>query len=94
MKERGTDPILLPTVDLARKKSTMKRKDQKTMLGEPIKDWTGKILGYVETDLNGNKTLRDFHGRILGRYNKGLNVTQDFYGRRVGMGDILLTLLR
>lgn len=61
---------------------------------EPIKDWTGKILGFVETDSNGNKVLKDFYGRILGKYNKRLDVTQDFYGRKVGSGDILMTLLR
>ena len=61
---------------------------------EPIKDWTGKILGFVEYESNGNKILRDFYGRILGRYVKNLNITRDFYGRTVGKGDILMTLLR
>ncbi len=64
------------------------------MKKEPIKDWTGKILGFMETDSRGNKILRDFYGNILGKYDKGLNVTRDFYGRQVGKGDILLTLLR
>lgn len=61
---------------------------------EPIKDWTGKILGFVETDGSGNKVLRDFYGRILGKYNKSRDITQDFYGRQVGKGDVLMTLLR
>ena len=61
---------------------------------EPIKDWTGKILGFVETDGSGNKVLRDFYGSILGKYNKSLDITQDFYGRQVGKGDVLMTLLR
>lgn len=64
------------------------------MAKEAIKDWQGKILGWVETESNGNKILRDFPGRILGKYNRALNITQDFYGRKVGNGDILLTLLR
>lgn len=61
---------------------------------EPIKDWQGKVLGFVETESNGNKTLRDFYGRILGKYDKGRDVTCDFYGRQVGKGDLLMTLLR
>ena len=61
---------------------------------EPIKDWTGKIIGFVETDGSGNKILRDFYGRILGKYDKSMNVTREFSGRIVGKGDILMTLLR
>lgn len=61
---------------------------------EPVKDWQGKILGFVETESNGNKVLCDFYGRILGKYDKSLNVTRDFYGRQVGKGDVLMTLLR
>ena len=61
---------------------------------EPIKDWQGKILGFMETESNGNKVLRDFYGRILGKYDKSLNVTRDFYGRQVGKDDVLMTLLR
>ena len=61
---------------------------------EPIKDWQGKFLGFMETESNGNKVLRDFYGRILGKYDKSLDVTRDFYGRQVGKGDVLMTLLR
>lgn len=61
---------------------------------EPIKDWQGKILGFIETESNDNKVLRDFYGCILGKYDKSLDVTRDFYGRQVGKGDVLMTLLR
>lgn len=61
---------------------------------ETVKDWTGKILGFVDKEANGKKTLRDFHGRILGTYDPNLDLTRDFYGRQVGKGDILMTLLR
>ena len=62
---------------------------------ERIQDWTGKTIGFVETNTNtGNKTLRDFYGRILGKYNKRLNITQDFYGRTVAKGDYLSMLLK
>lgn len=61
---------------------------------EPIRDWTGKILGFIEVDsVTGDKKIRDFYGRVLGKYNKRLNITQDFYGRQVAKGDNLMLLL-
>lgn len=61
---------------------------------EKIQDWTGKIIGFVETDtVTGNKKIRDFYGRVKGKYNKKLDITQDFYGRRVAKGDQLLMML-
>lgn len=54
---------------------------------EIIKDWKGKVIGYIQTDNKGNKIIRDFYRRILGRYDKALNVTKDFYGRLVAKGD-------
>ena len=61
---------------------------------EPIKDWTGKILGFVETDSAGNKILRNFQLQILGKYDKNRDITQDFYGRQVAKGDCLMMLLK
>ena len=61
---------------------------------EPVKDWRGKILGFIETDTQtGNKKIKDFYGKIKGKYNKRLEITQDFYGRKVSNGDQLLRLL-
>lgn len=54
---------------------------------ETIRDRNGKILGFIETDQLGNKLVRDFYGRILGRYTKVSNLTKDFYGRIVAQGD-------
>ena len=43
---------------------------------EKIKDWTGKIIGFVETDsVTGNKVVKDFYGKIKGKYNKKLNIS-------------------
>lgn len=64
------------------------------MAKETIKDWRGKILGFVETDGSGNKVLRNFHGQILGKYNRSLDITQDFHGRQVAKGDCLMMLLK
>ena len=61
---------------------------------EPVKDWRGQILGFIETDTQtGNKKIKDFYGKIKGKYNKRLDITQDFYGRKVSNGDQLLRLL-
>ena len=59
----------------------------------PIRDFYGRILGFVEEETNGDKTIRDFYGRIVARYNKRLNRTTDFYGRVIGQGDMGVSLL-
>ena len=61
---------------------------------EPIKDGTGKIIGWVGTDYYGNQVLCNFSGQILGKYDVAHNVTRDFYGRKVGDGNILMMLLK
>ena len=64
------------------------------MTRHDIKDFYGRIIGYIETDeRTGNKTGRDFYGRILGYYDKRLNVTRDFYQRIVAQGDALSGLI-
>lgn len=60
----------------------------------PIKDWTGKIIGFVDYDpATGNKTLMDFGFIIKGKYNAKQDVTTDFYGKIVAKGDQLMLLL-
>ena len=54
---------------------------------EIIRDFYGRIIGYVSVEDNGDKTFRDFYRRILGTYDKSLNVTRDFYKRVVAKGD-------
>lgn len=62
---------------------------------DKIKNWQGRIIGFVDTDtVTGNKVVRDFYGKILGKYNKRLNITQDFYGRQVAKGDRVLMLIK
>lgn len=58
-----------------------------------IKDYYGRIQGKIEVKDNGDKTLRDFYGRILGTYQKSDDTTRDFYYRIVGHGDLLTSLL-
>lgn len=60
---------------------------------ETIKDFYGKILGFVETQPNGNKTATDFYGRIVGFYKKDQDITTDFYGRIIARGDCVVGLI-
>ena len=59
-----------------------------------IKDWKGIVIGIIETNtITGDKTAKDFYGRVLGNYRKSQNVTKDFYGRLVGNGDQTMGLI-
>jgi len=57
------------------------------MAKEAVREFSGKIIAWIETDTKGNKTIRDFYGRILGKYDKASNTTRDFYGRIIAHGD-------
>ena len=54
----------------------------------PIKNFYGKILGYVESLPNGDKIYRNFYRKILYYYRKNRDVTTDFYNRILAQGDI------
>lgn len=60
---------------------------------ETLKDYYGRIIGYIETKPNGDQTGYDFYHRIVGYYQKKQNVTTDFYRRIVGRGNILSGLI-
>ena len=53
---------------------------------EPIKDFYGRVLGWLE-DQGDRIIATDFYGRRVGVYDKARNVTSDFYGVRVCDGD-------
>ena len=63
------------------------------MTKETIRDFNNRIIGYLETDSNGNKTARDFYNRILGYYDAEQKVTIDFYRRIVARGDAVVGLI-
>ncbi len=63
------------------------------MQEEIIKDFYHRIIGYVQTDNQGNKKAFDFYRRLLGTYNKQQNVTKDFYNRIVARGDAVVSLI-
>ena len=58
-----------------------------------LRDFHGRIIGTIETDSNGKKTLRDFYGKILGFYDAKRDVTTNFMGQVVAKGDCLTMLL-
>lgn len=60
---------------------------------QTIRDFYNRIIGYIETDNDGNKVVRDFYRKILGRYDKKHDVTRDFYNRIIAKGDFSSSLL-
>jgi hypothetical protein len=60
---------------------------------QTIKDFSGRIIGFIETDIRGNKIIRDFYRRIKGYYDAQQDVTRDFYKRIIARGDCSSMLL-
>ena len=61
---------------------------------QTIRDFAGRILGYIETDAQGNKTVRDFYRVVLGTYDKRSDTTRDFAGRILARGDVAAGLIK
>jgi len=69
----------------------------KTDQKETIRQFNGRIVGYIETNTKtGEAQARDFYGRIIGffdptyaKYRGGNGCTRDFYGRIIGYGNML-----
>lgn len=59
----------------------------------PVKDFYNRIIGFIETDDRGNKTVKDFYNRVLGWYEQDTDVTKDFYHRIIQHGDMTSMLL-
>lgn len=60
---------------------------------EQVKDFYGKIIGYIDTKDNGDRIAKDFYGKILGKYRKEFDKTYDFYGKILSKGDITSALV-
>ena len=56
------------------------------MAKEAIREFSGKILGYLE-DTGDKIKATDFYGKPLGHYDKRSNKTYDFYGSVVCSGN-------
>ncbi|MBR4800723.1 MAG: hypothetical protein IK048_03550 [Clostridia bacterium] len=53
-----------------------------------ITKFSGQIVGFIDVESNGDKTVRDFYGKILGYYRKSNNATTLFSGRIIAFGDV------
>ena len=61
---------------------------------EYIRDFSGKILGIIETYPNGDQKAIDFDSRmILGYYRAAHNHTTDFYGRVIAKGNCVASFI-
>lgn len=58
-----------------------------------IKDFYGRVIGKVYTLYNGDKEARTFTGKCVGKYKKSLDITTDFYGRKISNGDTVVSTL-
>lgn len=54
---------------------------------EPVRDFYGRVVGWVETDNEGNQIIRAFSGRIIAKYDKRFDVTREFSGRVISKGN-------
>lgn len=63
------------------------------MFGEPVKDWTGKVLGFVDTDKYGNQTVKNFGGKVLAYYDAKKNRTTDFAGKKLSEGNTAISYI-
>lgn len=58
-----------------------------------IRDFYGRVLGYVDYDYRGDGTATDFYGKVLGKYRSSDDKTLDFYGKILYQGDCLSALV-
>ena len=54
---------------------------------ETIREYGGKIIGYVDTDSKGNQTVRSFYGNIVAMYDASSNTTRLFAGPIISIGN-------
>jgi len=60
---------------------------------QAIREFSGVIIGYIDTASNGDKTVTNYYGKILGYYKKSYDHTTDFYGKILYHGDMAAALL-
>ena len=58
-----------------------------------IREFGGRIIGYIYVDGNGKKTVKDYYGKILGYYYPDRDVTTDYLGKFIARGDVASALL-
>lgn len=63
------------------------------MARQVIKDFYGRIIGYTDSQPNGDIIAKDEYGKILGKFDKKMNVTKDAYGKILTSGDTTSSLI-
>ena len=58
-----------------------------------IRDRNGRIMGFVDTDPQGNKIARTREGKIVGYYKANTGITTDPYGKIVSYSDVVVSLI-
>lgn len=58
-----------------------------------IREYGGRIIGYIYVDESGKKTVKDYYGKILGYYYPDRDVTTDYLGKIIARGDVASALL-
>ena len=58
-----------------------------------IEDYSGKIVGYITEDLEGNRYSFDFNYKHLATYKAKDGWTYDFFGNRVSKGDMTASFI-
>lgn len=59
-----------------------------------LRDHDNCVIGTRRTFLDGRVELRDPDNRLLGRYDPDTDTTRDNFGRIVGTGDLLASLIQ
>lgn len=57
------------------------------MAREEIRGFNNQIIGFVETDNNGNKTVRGWNNQIVAYYRKSDNTTRGWNNQIICTGD-------
>ena len=60
---------------------------------ETIREFSGSVVGYLDHESNGDITVRNFYGKVLGRYERSSDTTKDFYGKVLFRGNMAAALL-
>ena len=63
------------------------------MSRETIREFSGRIIGYLDYESNGDITVRNFSNQILGYYWKRDDTTRDFSMRILYRGNMAAALL-
>ena len=60
---------------------------------ERIREFSGRTIAILTHENNGDITVRDFAGKILGYYRKSRDVTTDFSGKILYYGNAAAALI-